>query len=196
MGVFSWLDCISGEAIKEGQIKKSYVLVPEKFKDDFGNNGRIVETCYDGYGHFGPYDIYELVAIWNKDYLSAKLLQKPTPLSKFGGLFSFEKDALRREGKSEEEIEALDKAEQKKNYENNRRCRRETISIMRAFKNGVDEEILAEKYGDEWLRDLGVDIACEDEQNQKLPYPIKITHSATAIYEECKPSESDPKQGR
>ena len=51
------------------------------------------------------------------------------------------------------------------------------------------------KYGEYWLREIGIDIACYDEQNADLPYPIKITHDANAVYEDCEPSPADPCQG-
>ena len=48
---------------------------------------------------------------------------------------------------------------------------------------------------DEADRYVGIDIACYDEQNASLPYPIKITHDPDAVYEDCDPSPSDPYQG-
>lgn len=48
---------------------------------------------------------------------------------------------------------------------------------------------------DEADRYVGIDIACYDEQNEGLQYPIKITHDPDAVYEDCKPSPSDPNQG-
>ncbi len=44
-------------------------------------------------------------------------------------------------------------------------------------------------------RDIGISIACYDEDNAKLRYPIKITHDPNAIYERCVHSKSDPNQG-
>lgn len=44
-------------------------------------------------------------------------------------------------------------------------------------------------------RNLGIMLACYDEDNMKLKYPIKITHDATAVYEDCNYSPSDPDQG-
>ena len=44
-------------------------------------------------------------------------------------------------------------------------------------------------------REVGINIACYDKDNAKLKYPIKITHDANAVYEECGPSLSDPNQG-
>ena len=48
---------------------------------------------------------------------------------------------------------------------------------------------------DEEDRLVGIDIACYDEQNAALRYPIKITHDPDAVYEECNPSPNDPNQG-
>ncbi|MBR5948190.1 MAG: hypothetical protein IKZ82_06025 [Clostridia bacterium] len=44
-------------------------------------------------------------------------------------------------------------------------------------------------------REIGISIACYDEDNARLHYPIKITHDPTAVYEDCGPSLSDPDQG-
>lgn len=51
------------------------------------------------------------------------------------------------------------------------------------------------KGDDEEDREIGIKIACYDKQNAALKYPIKITHDPNAIYEDCKPSLSDPNQG-
>ena len=42
---------------------------------------------------------------------------------------------------------------------------------------------------------LGIVLACYDEDNARLKYPIKITHDPDAVYETCTPSKSDPNQG-
>ena len=44
-------------------------------------------------------------------------------------------------------------------------------------------------------RDIGISIACYDEDNERIKYPIKITYNPDAIYEDCKPSKSDINQG-
>lgn len=54
---------------------------------------------------------------------------------------------------------------------------------------------VAEAFEKMGKRDIGISIACYDEDNSRLRYPIKITHSATAVYEECDYSPSDPDQG-
>lgn len=45
------------------------------------------------------------------------------------------------------------------------------------------------------LRYIGISMACYDEDNASLEYPIKITHDSEAIYENCKASKADPNQG-
>lgn len=44
-------------------------------------------------------------------------------------------------------------------------------------------------------REIGISIACYDEDNARIMYPIKITHDRNAVYEDCEPSKSDPNQG-
>ena len=44
-------------------------------------------------------------------------------------------------------------------------------------------------------RDIGISIACYDEDQAKIKYPIKITHDEKATYEDCVYSLSDPNQG-
>lgn len=44
-------------------------------------------------------------------------------------------------------------------------------------------------------RTLGITLACYDEDNARLRYPIKITHDSNAVYECCGISKSDPNQG-
>lgn len=143
MGQFSWLDCKTEEQIVDNYSRDVYVLVPK----DFGG-GHIKETCYDGYGHFGAHDIYDLVADWNKGFIPNVLAQKQAWKCSIS-----EKD--------EENLKAF------------------------AAGNPIDCE----------KRWLGIILACYDEDNERLMYPIKITHDANASYEACGISKSDPYQG-
>ena len=65
MGQFSWLDCITEEQIIDNKVRDVYVLIPKKF-----GGGHIRETCYDGYGHFGRHDIFDLIADWNREFMT------------------------------------------------------------------------------------------------------------------------------
>lgn len=66
-------------------------------------------------------------------------------------------------------------------------------------KEESDCEKLMAFYNDEPYscdkRWLGILMACYDEDNASLEYPIKITYDPNAVYENCKPSPSDPDQG-
>lgn len=62
MGCFSWMFCDTNneKSLRDGRV--GYVLLP--------NGGYIKESCYDCYGDFAGYDIYNLVADWNRKFLS------------------------------------------------------------------------------------------------------------------------------
>ena len=62
-------------------------------------------------------------------------------------------------------------------------------------KNASDEEYEKLYNTLEWKRIMGIDIACYDEQNASLPYPIKIVENKDLDYEKVKHSISDPNQG-
>lgn len=143
MGQFSWLDCKSHAQIVDDKRKDVYVLVPEEF-----GGGHIKETCYDGYGHFGGHDIYELVVDWNKGYIDRILSRK---VDWKCGIGEKDEDDLLR------------------------------------IAHGI-----APKQEKRWL---GIVMACYDEDNVRLRYPIKITYDPYAVYERCAPSMSDPDQG-
>ena len=63
------------------------------------------------------------------------------------------------------------------------------------FSSGVADVTMRERYGNDYKRTIGIVIACHDEDNASLRYPIKITHDPNAVYEWCAPSKSDPNQG-
>lgn len=157
MGQFSWLDCMNNETqILDGLELDVFALLPAEFG---GQNIR--EHCYDGYGHFGGYDIYDLVANWNREYLAGHpdfiVPHSEMKVSEFEW-YPF--------------------------YSN--------LSLSPAE---ITEKMI-EKIGHFWeYRWLGIDIACYDEDNVALPYPIKITYNALATYELHGASLSDPNQG-
>lgn len=131
---------------------------------EFGEN---VETCgYDGYGTFGGLDVYEQVALWNRKHLTTKMLRVPH-------YYGPEYDEC---------------------FDRDLRWYKHMAKMIYDFVNDEDDEVMREKYGDEYLRTIGIEIACDDEQNKALPYPIKISHESVP-YEDCNYSRSDPNQG-
>lgn len=156
MGQFSWLDCKTKQQIIDNKRKDVFVLVPKEF-----GGGHIKETCYDGYGDFGGYDIFDLVADWNRKDLSEN--------SDF--VFPY----------SNEQIKNKDWY---KFYADLNLTREEVVEKTKEKGNRFFE----------W-RYIGIALSCYDEDNEALPYPIKITYDETAKYEWNAPSDSDPNQG-
>ena len=192
MGQFSWIYSDTNKQVIDNRTADTYLLVPKAFQEKYGK--AIYESCYDGYGHFGNFDVYDLIAEWNREFLSKDMLRDKPKLENYGGLCSFEKDALKQQGLSEDEIEKKDF--EQKNYYYNLTVKRYEESIQRLtdYKNGTTDEKMSQKYGKDWKRYIGIDIACYDEQNETIPYPIKIT-SKKMDYEQVSPSKSDPNQG-
>ncbi len=146
MGQFSWLYSDTGEQVLDGYKADTYLLVPEPFQNKYGK--AIYEDCYDGYGHFGKYDIYELIPEWNRETIP---------------------EIIRR-------------------IKNGTwRCAREgDIENLQNYYEG--KEVNCE------LRLIGIVMACYDEDNAALEYPIKIT-TREMEYERADISPSDPDQG-
>ena len=189
MGCFSWCDCITGEPVRIGSLRKVYVLVPEKF-----GGGHIEETRYDGYGHFGLYDIYELVADWNRAFLSEQMLEKAPERKAYIGLWAFEEEEMKKAGLSGKEIREADEKARDEYYERGLKRYDYRRKRLEDFKN-LTEEGFFEKYGRDGKREIGIDIACYDWQNATVPYPIKITYDEAAVYENCHASKEDDMQG-
>ncbi len=173
MGQFSWLDCKTGEQVLDGVRRKVYVLVPKEF-----GGGHIEEKCYDGYGRFGGKDVYDLVADWNRKYISyAPDHLFPSQLKNYGWM----KQCVATGSHEGWDVEVT--AFEKKWYK--------PYSDLSKTREQVVAEV-GEHF--EW-RYIGIALACYDEDNAALPFPIKITHDADAVYEDCEPSKRDPMQG-
>lgn len=147
MGQFSWIYSDTNKQVVDDKEADTYLLVPKAFQHKYGK--AIHEGCYDGYGNFGGYDVYDLIAEWNKDCIP---------------------EIIRRIGKGTWRCGVSGK----------------DVCNLEAYYHG--DEIDCE------LRWLGIIMACYDEDNFALEYPIKIT-SKPMEYEQADASRSDPNQG-
>jgi len=70
-----------------------------------------------------------------------------------------------------------------------------SIEVLNDFLHGREAVFLNNGNWKMEKRHFGITLACYDEDNTRLRYPIKITHDKNAVYEWCPPSKSDPNQG-
>ena len=171
MGFFSFMTADTGRSISincsESGPFPVAVLIPKEF-----GGGQIIAKCYDGYGDFGGYDIYELLAEWNRMYLTPENLEKP-------------------------ERDDYDSDEQGQEYFEDAMYRYEFYSeLISDYKNGMSEKKLIRKYGDEWKRDLGTEVGADEDMREKLKYPLKIVEDLSLSYEDVVGDSKDcPYQG-
>lgn len=149
MGQFSWIYSDTRRQVLDNREADTYLLVPKPFQEKYGR--AIHETCYNGYGDFGGYDVYDLIPEWNKDMIPEIVRRM--------------KNGTWHSSGSDSDIENL--------------------------MNYYEGKPLTENYE---LRYLGIAMACYDEDNAALEYPIKIT-SMELDYDSVAPSLSDPNQG-
>ena len=147
MGQFSWIYSDTLKQLIDNKFANTYLLVPKPFQKKYGK--AIYEECYDGYGRFGRYDVYDLIAEWNKEMIP---------------------EIIRRIKSGNWQCST---------------CENDIINLQNYYQGkSIDCE----------LRWLGIIMACYDEDNFVLDYPIKIT-TKEMEYEAVKPSRSDPCQG-
>lgn len=165
MGYFTWTD-----ARKEPKILKNGDYASAD-KINYGgyakivcpDNTEIVETYYEGYGIFGDKDVYDLVVDWNKNHLE----------SIFNNLLS--KDPAHW-GAHLKNLAVF--------YQNDDTAKLEA-EINRLVSTGKEMPFFKE----EWKRTIGITIACGEEENKALPFPIKITSTKwKKTYDELHPS--------
>lgn len=163
MGCFSWMfaDTNNEEALNIGM--GAYIPRPD--------GETIFESNYEGYGIFGGYDIFDLVADWNKNCISEENVRKP----------------LREQWGSTEQDEKWFQSALER-YKKD--CRR-----IKDFVSGKSEKYMKEMYGEDYKRCIGIDIACYDEDNAALTFPIKVCKWNPATYSLTPASNSDPNQG-
>ena len=183
MGIFTWTDA-KVEKPRQNKYgdynRKDVVEYGGYAKLIFPDDTEIETEHHDSYGRIGMYDIYDLVAEWNRPYLSADNLEERPKPERYGGLWDFEKETLRKQGKSEEEIAKADEEERNRNWQAAVKRWERMAALIDEYKTGASEKSLAAKYGREWKRNLGIAIACEDENARKLKYPIKLTKDRNA----------------
>lgn len=166
MGVYSWKYCDSRGRMICGKNKPSYLLIPKEF-----GGGHYVAAVYDGYGRIGNAVIYEKVAEWNKDYLSKDNISVP--------------DRDHYDASVEGDWAYM--KEMDRYYD--------SIDRLDWFISGMSHKYMVERFGEDYLRLIGIDIACNDEDNARLKYPIKIAENSNSVYENCRMSFKDPMQG-
>lgn len=154
------------------QKNRSALKIYEKAYVACPDGSLIYEGSYGGYGMFGMYDIYELVAEWNKNDISEENIEKP------------------RQCFVESQIENM------RYYQNAMKRYQFQCKRLLDFIHGKSEEEMEERYGDDWKRNIGIDIACSNEKNAALKYPIKICKAIPDSYECLPASKLDPEQGR
>ena len=152
MGYFTWtLSNRKLERTYDGDFKS-------KCKLKYGGQGCvmcpdgtvIVEPAYDGYGIFDGKDVYELVVDWNRCYLE--------------GIVN---DILKNNPHKEKFYLDLAKIYSEEGFEEAQTFADEL----------VDSRQVGSYFKTDWKRCLGIFIACEEENNASLPYPIKITNT-------------------
>lgn len=161
MGSFSWMYANSGNEKPLNSGNKGYLYCP---------NGSVIEELdYEGYGVFDGNDVYDLVADWNREYLS----KHPEFLIYQGN----------------QNPKRIDSMPWYKFYQN-LNLSRETIVKM-WIANDERTSAFAN------YRDIGIDIACGIKRNAWLPFPIKIASRPNIQngYEVMPPSKDDPNQG-
>ena len=147
MGQFSWIYSDTNKQLLDNKQADTYLLMPKPFQAKYGK--AIYEDCYDGYGRFGNYDVYDLVPEWNKEMIP---------------------EIIRRLKSG------------------NWQCKVNKNDITNLQNYYEDKPITCK------LRWLGIIMACYDEDNFALEYPIKIT-TKEIEYDSASPSKSDPNQG-
>lgn len=159
MGFFSWKFADTKNKKRLIIEKAAYVLCPD---------GTVLyEPWYNGYGIFAGKDIYDLVADWNREFLS----RNP---------------------------DFIVKSENKKVCDFVWYPKYSDLTLTpREIERQLREE--GKWHSSTEFRDIGISIACEDENNKALPYPIKICQSqpegSPDYYRKLPASKGDPRQG-
>lgn len=170
MGSFSWIASDTGRAIRSSNYNPFpvYALRPD--------GEPLLETDYEGYGVFGDHDIYDLVADWNRKYLAEHpeflIIQHSRKWSEQLGTYI------------PDQPKKVCEFEWYPFYANLQNTRKD---IEREMKKLPDNKYF-------WYRHIGIEIACYDDQNFQLPFPIKLVENPVP-YAAAAASKGDPNQG-
>ena len=173
MGCFSWMFADKGNKVALRMGDMGYLICPD---------GTVHATSggYDGYGCFGDcdsVDVYDAVADWNREVLS----KQPDYIVPQHGRAWDEKTRSYYERKPKK----LSEFSWWPYYSDLHMTPEAIRKVMR--------ETTGDKYWE--YRYIGIDISCYNDQNAKLPYPIKIASVPDVSYSELPPSNGDPNQG-
>ena len=144
---------------------------------------------YDGYGHFGSRDAFEVLAELNREHLTEEMVEPPADRNKYGGLYPFQKEDLAKEGKTPEEITRIEEDSRDKAYSRAQKRYAFEVARLNDYKNRVPDKEMCEKYGREYLREVGIDIFYGP-LGQKLPFPLKVVSCTNVQYDDLPPSDS------
>ena len=133
---------------------------------------KVLDICNQCDGIFGGHDIYDLVTDWNRSYLSVGILEKP------------KRDDYTSSSQGE------------RYYSNNLKWYEFKCRRLQGFINGKPDSYMAATYGDDWKRQIGIDLVHEKRSNKSLRFPIKICRNRPDSYDKIRPSTIAPHQGR
>ena len=165
MGYFTWTDARKEpKLLKNGDFSSADKIGYGWYaKIVCPDNTEIVEPYYEGYGLFDGKDVYDLVVDWNKDYLE--------------DIFNrMAKEDANHWGAHLKDLAVFYQKDDTKNV---------YAEVQRLISTGKEMPC----FKDEWKRKIGIAIACDNNNNKALPYPIKITRTKwKKKYDELVPS--------
>lgn len=166
MGSFSWYASDTKRAIRSENPFPVYALRPD--------TEPLLELDYDGYGNFGGWDIYDLVADWNRKYLSE---HPDFMILQYGEHWN---ESLQMYIPAPPK--RVDSFEWYPLYADLSKSRQDIENEMKKIEQFWE------------YRHIGIDIACYDAQNFNLPFPIKLVETPVP-YPAAAASKTDPGQG-
>lgn len=180
MGCFSFKFADVKGALKYG--RSAYLLLPAHLADEFGRKS-IYESSYGLYGDFGGFDVYEVLAYANKDFI-IKVFDEAS-VKHFKGISSAAKRRYSQKCLSASEIEAKDMEEKARNLKR--------FFAFKAYKEKLkNAKSFSDVESEAWLREIGIELFFSA---KRVPFPLRISQG-DVLYEDCsRSSRDDPLQG-